>query len=234
MRTLVTGASRGLGLAMCEILAARGDDVIATCRDTTTELSALGVNVVSGIELSDDAAVATLPDAIGDGGLDGLIYNAGINIDAPRLEEIKVPALATMFDVNALGAVRTTLACLDSLNRGAKIMFVGVGAAALNVRAPSIGNYGYRMSKAALTSFAYGLARDLRDRQVAVVITSPGPVDTDMLRGVVAEGRTPFDPSLAPSAEIVAAQLLDRMDELTLDASPLWQNTPTGDVTTIP
>lgn len=228
MRVLVTGASRGLGLGFCQLLSARGDDVIAPCRTVTPELAALGVQVVPGVELTDDRAIATLSAAIGDSGLDALICNAGINRDAPRLEQIAVPALAEMFDVNALGAVRATLAALDHLHRGAKIMLVGVGASALNLRAPSIGNDGYRMSKAALVSFGFGLARDLRDRDVAVLISSPGPVNTDMLRGVVAEGRTPFDPAQAPTAREVAGQLLAQLDALTIDASPCWQETPAG------
>lgn len=228
MRVLVTGASRGLGLGFCEVLSQRGHEVLAVCRSATPELRALAVDVVDGVELTDDAAVAGLSTRIG-GGLDRVIHNAAINRDAPRLEEIDVAELARMFDVNALGAVRVTLACLDRLNPRAKIMLVGVGAMALNVRAPSIGNYGYRMSKAALLSFGFGLARDLRDRQVAVLVSAPGPVDTDMLRGVAAEGRTTFDPTRAPSADTVARQLLDRLEAVTLEESPVWDEKPTGE-----
>lgn len=228
---LVTGSSRGLGLGFCTVLSRRGDHVVAVCRAPTPELDELsGVEIVDNIELTDDASVAGLATRIGDGGIDGLICNAGINVDAPRLEQVDVSALALMYDVNALGAVRTTLACLPRLNPGAKIVLVGVGASALNIRAPSIGNYGYRMSKAALVSFGFGLARDLRERGVAVLVCSPGPVDTDLLRRVADQGRTPFDPSSAPSAEAVATQLVDRMDALTLEASPVWDDTPTGDV----
>jgi NAD(P)-dependent dehydrogenase (short-subunit alcohol dehydrogenase family) len=234
MRVLVTGSSRGLGLGFCTVLSRRGDRVLAVCREPTPELRELsGVEIVDNVELTDDAAVAALARRIGDGGIDGLICNAGINVDAARLEDIDVPALALMYDVNTLGAVRTTLACLPHLGTGAKVVLVGVGASALNVRAPSIGNYGYRMSKAALLSFGFGLARDLRERGVAVLVCSPGPVDTDLLRRVADEGRTPFDPSAAPSPEAVATQLVARMDALTLEASPVWDDTPTGAMLTV-
>jgi NAD(P)-dependent dehydrogenase (short-subunit alcohol dehydrogenase family) len=232
VRVLVTGASRGLGLGFCEILSRRGDEVLAVCRRAPPELRALEVDIIDGVDLTDDAAVAGLAERVG-GGLDGIIHNAAINCDAPRLEQVEVADLARMFDVNTLGAVRVTLACLEALNDGAKIMLVGVGAMALNVRAPSIGNYGYRMSKAALVSFGFGLARDLRDRRVAVLVSAPGPVDTDMLRGVAAEGRTTFDPAQAPPANAVARQLVDRMDALTLEASPVWDETPTGQPVTV-
>ena len=228
MRILVTGASRGLGRGFCRVLLERGHDGVAGCLEPSQDRRSLDCRLVDGIELTNDSSVRTLSRRIR-GGLDGLILNAGINCDAPRLEDIEVPDLARMFDVNALGPVRVTLACLGNLNRGAKIMLVGVGAAALNVRAPSIGNYGYRMSKAALLSFGFGLARDLRDRGVAVLICSPGPVDTDMLRDVAAEGRTTFNPEHAPPADSVAAQLLDRMDALTLEDSPVWDEKPTGE-----
>jgi NAD(P)-dependent dehydrogenase (short-subunit alcohol dehydrogenase family) len=228
VRTLVTGASRGLGFGFCEVLAQRGDEVLAVCRRATDELRALDVNVIDGIELTDDAAVAALSRRI-HGGLDRIILSAAINCDAPRLEEIVVSDLARMFDVNTLGAVRVTLACLENLNRGAKVMLVGVGAMALNVRAPSIGNYGYRMSKAALVSFGFGLARDLREREVAVLVSAPGPVDTDMLRTVAAEGRTTFDPEQAPPARVVARQLVERMEAVTLEDSPVWDEKPTGE-----
>src|SRR4051812_45594211 len=105
-RVVITGAARGLGLGLAEAFAERGDHVLAVCRTTTPELDALGVEVVEGIELTSDAAVGRLAAAVGDAPLDVLIANAAINNDAPRLEEIDVPALAHAFDVNALGAVR--------------------------------------------------------------------------------------------------------------------------------
>jgi NAD(P)-dependent dehydrogenase (short-subunit alcohol dehydrogenase family) len=232
-RVLITGAARGLGLGLSEAFAERGDHVLAVCRTTTPELDALGVEVVDGIELTSDAAVARLAAAVGDAPLDVLIANAAVNNDAPRLEEIDVPALAHAFDVNALGAVRVVLALLDALRPGSKVMLVSIGAAALNQGTVSAGNYGYRMSKAALTSFGFGLARDLRHRGVAVLLSSPGPVDTPMLREVHRQGRTPLDPADAPSALTVARLFRDRLDALTLGDSPAWQARPTGEPVTI-
>ena len=123
------------------------------------------------------------------------------------------------------------LALLPTLHEGSKIMLVSIGAGALNRGTmPSPGNYGYRMSKAALTSFGHGLARDLQGRGIAVALSSPGPVDTDMLRAVAAQGRTTFAPENAPKAIDIARMFRDRIDELTLDRSPSWQAGPTGDL----
>ena len=235
MRVLVAGGSRGIGLALCEAFAERGDHVIAAVREGNKALTRLGVQVVDGIELTSDAAVARLPDAVGPEGLDVLIYNAAINRDSPGLEDIDVEGLKETFDVNTLGAVRTVLALLPALHAGAKIMLVSIGANALNRgEMPSTGNYGYRMSKAALTSFGHGLARAVRDRGIAVLMSSPGAVDTDMLRRVNAEGRSSLHAGDAAQPLDVARQFRDRIDELTLEDSPAWQSKPTGEPAIVP
>ena len=55
---LVTGANRGIGLEYCRQLQARGDQLIAVCREPSPELEALGVRIEAGIELSSDVAMA--------------------------------------------------------------------------------------------------------------------------------------------------------------------------------
>jgi NAD(P)-dependent dehydrogenase (short-subunit alcohol dehydrogenase family) len=235
MRVLVAGASRGIGLALCEAFAERGDHVIAAVRTSNPRLEELGVQVVDGIELTSDEAVAKLPEAVGPEGLDVLIYNAAINKDSIGLDDMDVEVLKETFDVNTLGAVRTVLALLPKLHEGSKIMLVSIGATAINRgRVPSTGSYGYRMSKAALTSFGHGLARAVKDRGIAVVLSSPGPVDTDMLRERAALGGTPLDPNVAAKPIDVARQFRDRIDELTLEDSPAWQARPTGEPAVVP
>lgn len=226
-RVLIAGASRGLGLALCAAFAERGAEVIAACRRSPAGLAAVAAEVLDGVELTDEQAVARIAGAVR-APLDVLVYNAGVNEDAPELAQIETSTLMRSFDVNALGAVRVVLALLPLLSDRAKLVFLGTGSHALNIDAPSAGNYGYRMSKAALVSFAFGLARDLRDRGIAVLVAHPGPIDTDMLREVAAAGRTSFDPDDAPSALAVARLLRARVDELTLDRSPAWHEDPLG------
>ena len=57
---LVTGANRGIGLEYCRQLKARGDDVVAVCRQVSDELEGLGVRVEAGFELSDSQAIDDL------------------------------------------------------------------------------------------------------------------------------------------------------------------------------
>jgi NAD(P)-dependent dehydrogenase (short-subunit alcohol dehydrogenase family) len=228
---LVTGASRGIGLGICQACAERGDEVLAVCRHSTPALAALGVQVIDGIELTSDEAAGRLPAAVGDGPLDVVVCNAAINIDAPGLDDIVVSDLLRTLDVNALGAVRVVLALLPKLQAGAKIVLISSGGLSpLNLLGnPSVGNYGYRMSKSALVSFGHGLARDVRERGIAVLITAPGAVNTDQLRQVYAQGRTSVVPETAADPLDIGRLLRERIDDLTLADSPVWQRTPTGE-----
>ncbi len=233
MNVLITGCNTGIGLGMTSAFAERGDHVIAACLSTSPELSELeNVTVVEGIDVTDGAAVERLAKEVGPDGVDVLICNAGVNQDSPGLEDIDVDKLMTMYDINALGAVRTVLAVLPHMKEGGKIMFIGSGGmGTLQVLAyPSTGNYGYRMSKIALVSFAHGLARDIKPRGIAVSVTSPDAVDTPLLRGVIEEGRTgQAILEMARDIYTVGRMLRDRVDDLSMDTSPEWNRTLAGE-----
>lgn len=229
MLVVITGAARGIGLGLSEAFAESGDHVIATCRKPSPELEKLGVEIVEGIELADDNVVDKVRVALGDRKVDALICNAAICIDSHGLEDVKFADLAETFNVNTLGTIRTVLAVLPNMSEGSKIMLISIGGNAFNVGPlPSRGNYGYRMSKAALTSFGFGLARDVADRGIAVCLTAPGTTDTDMVRRAWAEGRTSRKPSDARSPLEVGRLLHDRLMELNMDNSPQWHHLPNG------
>ena len=203
---LITGANRGIGLALARQLAARGDRVIATCRQESKELGALGVRVETGVDVTSDASVQALMERLGQQPLDLLILSAGIlrgdDLDGLRLQDVR-----EQLEVNALGPLRVAQACRARLRRGGKI-------AVLTSRMGSMGDngsggyYGYRMSKAALNALAVSLARDLRVAGVSVAILHPGYVRTDM---------TGNSGNVTP--EQSARQLLERIDALTPERS---------------
>ncbi|MDH5305942.1 MAG: SDR family oxidoreductase [Myxococcales bacterium] len=175
---LVTGANRGIGLELCRQLAARGDEVIAACRRSSTALDALGVRVLRDVEVTDEASVQALADALAGVSLDILVNNAGI-FTRETLDDLDFDRIRRQLEVNALGPLRVTAALLPNLARGAKLALITsrMGSIADNT---SGAYYGYRMSKAALNMAGASLARDLRERGVAVVILHPGMVATDM------------------------------------------------------
>jgi NAD(P)-dependent dehydrogenase (short-subunit alcohol dehydrogenase family) len=179
---LVTGTSRGLGLELVRQLHARGDDVIATCRTRTPELDEIGCRVVDGIDVGSDGVGDALRRALRDGqALDVVVNNAGVG-RWDTLETVDLDAARDELDVNALGPLRVTLALLPRLAAGAKIALVSSKAGSIGDR-PSGGNYGYRMSKAALNMLGANLAADLAARGIHVAVLHPGFVRTEMTRG---------------------------------------------------
>jgi len=221
MRALVTGASRGLGLALALQLAERGDEVLATTRGAVPELERPGVEVLEGIDVARDDAARALRDAIGDRSLDVVIANAGVNWSfAAGIEELDVDLLRREFEVNTFGVVRTVQAALPSMGEGGKIAIIstwrpGVGAARRN--------YGYQMSKVASNQLQFLLADELAERGIATITLSPGPMDTELLRTVIDAGHANLTAAQAQSPEAVARDLLARIDELTAADSGAWR-----------
>jgi NAD(P)-dependent dehydrogenase (short-subunit alcohol dehydrogenase family) len=202
---LITGANRGIGLALCRLLAARGDEAIAACRSSSPELEALdhlGVRVETGLDVTSDDAVAALDQRLGTTQLDLLVNNAGI-MTHESLDDLDFNRIRRQFEVNSLGPLRVTATLLERLRPGAKIAFVTSRMGSITDNT-SGGDYGYRMSKVALNMAAVSLARDLAARQILVAVLHPGWVRTEMTGG---HGQ--LDPKES------AAGLLARIDALT-------------------
>jgi len=204
--TVITGANRGIGLELTRQAAARGDTVIAVCREPGPDLQALDVRIESGIDVSAQEDVDRLAERLSDTSIDLLINNAG-TLSRQSLDNLDFDAIREQFEVNSLGPLRVTATLRPQLKDGAKVAIVTsrMGSVTDNT---SGGHYGYRMSKAAVNMAGVSLARDLRDRDVSVVLLHPGYVDTDM---------TNHSGDVAPAD--AAAGLLQRIDELTLQTS---------------
>lgn len=205
-RVLVTGANRGIGLALCRIFKKRGDEVIAVCRKPSPALSDTGARVESGIDVTSDGAVKELAGRLRDVPLDLLVLNAGILRD-DELDSLSFDSVREQIEVNALGPLRVVHALRGNLGPGAKVALITSRMGSIGDNT-SGGSYGYRMSKAALNAAGVSLAHDLRARRVAVAILHPGYVRTDM---------TGRNGNVEP--EESAAMLVSRMDELTLETS---------------
>jgi NAD(P)-dependent dehydrogenase (short-subunit alcohol dehydrogenase family) len=202
---LVTGANRGIGLEYCRQLQERGERVIAVCRTSSPELEALGVRIEAGVDMTNDAAMASLVERLDGIHLDGLILNAGI-LESTGLEDLKAESLRRQFEVNALGPLRLTHALLPQLRNGSKLILMSSRMGSIDDNS-SGGSYGYRMSKVALNMAGKSLAIDLQSRGIAVAILHPGLVRTRMVN---------FNPQGISPAEAVRG-LLARIDVLTLE-----------------
>ena len=206
----ITGSNRGIGLELCRQFLARGDNVIGICREATDAMPALGVEAITGIDVSDDGSVATLQNALGNRPIDVLINNAGI-MGREKLPELDWEGIRRQFEINSLGPLRVTAALLDNLNRDAKIAIVTSRMGSI-VDNTSGGGYGYRMSKAAVNIAGVSLARDLADRSVAVLMVHPGSVRTDLTASVMSAGQ-------GIDVEESASGIIARIDELTVETT---------------
>jgi NAD(P)-dependent dehydrogenase (short-subunit alcohol dehydrogenase family) len=204
--TLITGANRGIGLELARQCAARGDDVIAACRNPSAELEALGVHIEGNVDVSSDRDVAGLAERLAGRRIDILINNAGI-LSRQTLDDLDWNAIRRQFEINALGPLRVTHALLENLGGGSKVAIVTSRMGSIGDNS-SGSSYGYRMSKAAVNMAGVSLARDLEPRGIAVVLLHPGYVRTDM---------TGKSGNVEPAD--AAAGLLARIDELSLEST---------------
>lgn len=176
---LITGANRGIGLALTQEYLAQGWRVIGVCRTASAELAATDAQVIAGIDVTSEAAVQELIAQMKGMKIDLLINNAGI-LQHDHLGDIDYNNVTQQFLVNAQAPLHVTEALLDHLNDKAKIAFITsrMGSIADNT---SGGYYGYRMSKAALNAAAKSLSLDVKPRGIAVAILHPGYVQTAMV-----------------------------------------------------
>lgn len=202
---LVTGCNRGIGYQLCKQLAERDDEVIGVCRSPSDELQALGIRLISGIDVSEATSMADLKDAVGDQRLDVLINNAGI-LRRDKLGELDYEAIIAQYRVNALGPLRVTEALLDCLDEESKVIIISSRVGSIKDNA-SGGSYGYRASKTAVNQIGTNLKHDLRPRGIAVALLHPGFVATGMTGG---QGIAPEDS---------ARGLIQRIDDLDLETS---------------
>ncbi len=189
MKTLVTGANRGIGLELVRQLCNRGDDVRACARNPADarDLGALAGDRVQlhRLDVTDAASVRALATELGSAAIDVVFNVAGVygadDQSLAAMADLAMADVARTYEVNAIGALRVVVALLPHVRRGAKKKLVhvtsGMGSISDNA---SGGNYAYRMSKAALNMMSRSLAADLRGEGIMSVVINPGWVQTDM------------------------------------------------------
>jgi len=182
---LVTGAGRGIGLALAEALVARGDRVIATVRDPFKLPDFLKTApresmAVVGMEVTDDRSVARAAAAL-DEPIDVVVNNAGVHgarsaggLDADLGE------MAMVLAVNTIAPLRVARAFLPHLRRSTRPRIVTISSQMGALSGSAQGSIAYRTSKAAVNKAMQCLAVDLKPDGVTVVVVHPGWVRTDM------------------------------------------------------
>jgi NAD(P)-dependent dehydrogenase (short-subunit alcohol dehydrogenase family) len=183
---IVTGASKGIGLAITATLLSEGVAVVAGARDHSPELDGLaasGAVEFVRVDLGTPDGAAHLVDAAaGRGRLDILVNNVGAA--TPRLKgftAVTDEQWSTAYTLNLMAAVRTTRAALPMMlaQGGGSI----VSTCSVNAFLPDPAVMDYSAAKAALRSFCKSLSKELGPNGIRVNTVSPGPVSTDLWLG---------------------------------------------------
>lgn len=172
---LITGGSKGIGLACAQRFAALGDQVAITYNSSPPPPEFFGVkcDVTKTDEV--DAAFSAIEEKFGP--VEILVSNAGVTKDVLLLRMSETD-FVDVLDANLTGAFRVVKRATQGMLRARKgrIILMSSVVGLLG----SAGQANYAASKAGLVGFARSLARELGSRSITVNVVAPGPVATDM------------------------------------------------------
>ena len=183
---LITGANRGIGLELAKRYAARGDSVLACCREPAAAdaLGAIdGAVEVLALDVGSDASVAALAEKLSGRTVDLVINNAGTlgpAYDQQTATKMDFDGWLDAFNINSIGPVRVMHALMPNLKASSAPRVATItsqmGALSLDMNL----GHGYSASKAALNKFMKLAAIDLAGDGISVCVIHPGWVRTDM------------------------------------------------------
>ena len=181
---LITGGSRGIGLACAQHFASLGDKVAITYNSTkpTADFFAIKCDVTSQVEV--DAAFTAVEEKFG--AVQVLVSNAGVTKDLLLLR-MSESDFSSVIDANLTGAYRVCKRATQGMLRAksGRIILMSSVVGLLG----SAGQANYAASKAGLVGLARSLARELGSRSITVNVVAPGPVETDMTAALTDEQR---------------------------------------------
>ena len=211
MTVLITGANRGIGLALARHQAARGEPVIATTRrEIPTESASLRWET---LDVTDPASHRALAKKLAGLPLSRLICNAGVLLDRNQTLENGYDAdlWTKTFAVNVTGVFLTIQALLPNILAGHGKIAIISSQMGSTTRAPG-GSYMYRASKSAALNLGRNLAADLKSKNIPVGIYHPGWVKTEM-------GGSGAEISVEDSAKGLSA----RIDALSIETTGCFE-----------
>lgn len=188
-RVAITGANRGIGLALAKELVAQGGKLVALVRSTSDELEALKPDeIITGVEVTSDEACEAIASKIKGGPIDILVNNAGYFYEP--VEKVTDGSLnfkeeLKMIDICALGPLRVSANLFQNglLKEGSVIAMITSQGGSISwrtVQNPTGGDYGHHMSKAAANMMSVLLAQEFKDKKIPVGILHPGFNKTEM------------------------------------------------------
>jgi len=186
---IVTGASRGIGRGIAEVLAARGAFVVAAARGDNAAATVAAIEQAGGraelaaLEVTDAASVEALVSGTlaRHGRIDILVNNAGITRDQLMLR-LKREDWDQVLATNLTAAFSCVQAVLKPMvkQRSGRIISISSVVGQMG----NAGQANYAASKAGLIGFSKALAREVASRQITVNVVAPGLVESDMTRAI--------------------------------------------------
>jgi 3-oxoacyl-[acyl-carrier protein] reductase len=190
---LVTGASRGIGAAIADRLAALGATVFGTAT-SESGAQAIGERLAPHgghgrvLNVTDPAAIESLIDGIAKeaGPVSILVNNAGITRDQ-LLMRMKEDDWSAIMDTNLTSVFRTSKAVMRGMMKARKGRIISIASVVGITGNPGQANYA--AAKAGIIAFSKSLAREIGSRGITVNVVAPGFIDTDMTRALPEEQR---------------------------------------------
>jgi len=172
---LITGASKGIGLALSERLAAAGHHVVGLARTAPVDFPGSFVSVDLG---DDDATRTALQSIVQHFALDGVVNNVGL-VRPALLADVSLPALDEVMRINLHPALLAAQAALPGMKARGWGRIVNISSLTV-LGMPQ--RTAYAAAKAALVSFTRGWGLELADTGITVNAVAPGPTETALFR----------------------------------------------------
>ena len=190
---LVTGASRGIGAAIADELAAQGATVVGTATSEAGAQAIAARLATSGghgrvVDVADAASIEALIDGVSKeiGAISILVNNAGITRDN-LLMRMKDEDWQAILDTNLTSVFRTSKAVMRSMMKARKGRIINI-ASVIGVTG-NAGQANYAAAKAGIIAFSKSMAREIGSRGITVNVVAPGFIDTDMTRELPEEAK---------------------------------------------
>ncbi len=222
---LITGANRGIGLEYVRQYAARGWNVIGTARKPAeaTDLNAMAREnpriTVEQLDVSDLASIDALAKRWEGKPVDILVNNAGIT-GTPQDQffgKLNYPVFDQVFRTNVVGPLKMAEAFAKNLEMSEQKKLVNISSSEGSIGSVPAGRtFFYRASKAALNMEMKNLAPVIRNKGISLALINPGPVDTDMMKGM--------PKSFLRTKEQAVADMIRITDRLSVNNTGLFWN----------
>lgn len=190
MRVFITGANRGLGYSLAELLISNGHFVFAGMRpqgnpDNLLKIKKAHPDLIKiiTIDVSDEDSVIKASEQINReyGSIDAIINNAAILLSKEkRIDELELSEIKQTFDTNTFGPYIVIKYFLPLLYKGEKQCIINISSEAGSVSSCGINYCSYSMSKAALNLMTQMFSNLLQEKNIRVLAIHPGRMNTDM------------------------------------------------------